>query len=79
MKKLHLVAFLILTLTFRLHAQNFGGFPPSVKWRQINTDTARIIFPAAADSQAQEIAAIIFEKLMWFYITIQLSPMVMWH
>lgn len=42
-----------------LNAQQFSGFPPSVKWKQINTDTARIIFPAAVDSQAQDVAAII--------------------
>lgn len=42
-----------------LQAQQFGGFPPSVKWKQINTDTARIIFPSTVDSQAQRIAAII--------------------
>jgi len=26
-------------------AQVFGGNPPSIHWKQINTDTARIIFP----------------------------------
>ena len=26
-------------------AQQFGGNPSSIKWQQINTDTARIIFP----------------------------------
>ena len=36
---------LLLFLTIRLPAQQFGGNPPSLKWRQINTDTARVIFP----------------------------------
>lgn len=40
-------------------AQQFGGFPPSTKWRQIQTDTARIIFDGAVDSLAQNVAAII--------------------
>ena len=40
-------------------AQQFGGNPPSLKWRQINTDTARIIFPQGLDSAAQQVAAII--------------------
>lgn len=40
-------------------AQEFGGFPPSIKWKQINTDTARILFSPEIDSQAQQIAAII--------------------
>lgn len=40
-------------------AQQFGAFPPSTKWRQIQTDTARIIFEGAVDSEAQNVAAII--------------------
>lgn len=43
-------------------AQNFGGHPSSVKWKQVNSKTARIIFPASLGSQAQRIHAII-EKL----------------
>src|SRR5688572_6805714 len=42
-----------------LSAQRFGGTPPSVKWDQINTDTARIIFPSGLDSQAQRVAALV--------------------
>ncbi|HUC83328.1 MAG TPA: hypothetical protein VMR70_20625 [Flavisolibacter sp.] len=42
-------------------AQQFGAFPPSTKWRQIKTDTARVIFEQAVDSQAQNIAAIIHQ------------------
>ncbi|HLI93942.1 MAG TPA: hypothetical protein VKU83_10045, partial [Puia sp.] len=42
-----------------LSAQQFGGNPPSLKWRQINTDTARIIFPRGLDSAAQQVAAIV--------------------
>jgi hypothetical protein len=40
-------------------AQQFSGFPPSTKWKQINTDTARIIFQPTSEEQAQRIAAII--------------------
>jgi hypothetical protein len=40
-------------------AQEFGGNPPSLKWKQINTDSARIIFPEGRDSQANRIAAIV--------------------
>ncbi|RXK86653.1 TolB family protein [Filimonas effusa] len=39
-------------------AQTFGGNPASVKWKQINTDTVRIIFPSGLDSVAQRVAAI---------------------
>lgn len=37
-------------------AQNFGGNAPSVKWKQINTSKARVIFPTGLDSQANRIA-----------------------
>src|ERR1700733_11112993 len=50
---------LILFLSTGLYAQQFGGNPPSLKWRQINTDTARIIFPARLETQAQLGAAIV--------------------
>ena len=39
--------------------QVFGGNAPSVKWRQINTHVARIIFPAELDSTAERIINII--------------------
>jgi hypothetical protein len=37
-------------------AQQFGGNPPSVKWKQINTDTVRVIYPEGLDSAAQRVA-----------------------
>ena len=40
-------------------AQQFGATPANTRWKQINTDTARIIYPAGQDSIAQHIAAII--------------------
>ncbi|GGA85688.1 hypothetical protein GCM10011511_05900 [Puia dinghuensis] len=42
-----------------IYAQVFGGNPPSLKWQQLNTDTARIIFPTGLDSQAQFVAGIV--------------------
>ena len=54
-------AVIILLLCFQFFsgiAQNFGGNPPSVKWKQINTGKARIIFPNGLDSQANRIANI---------------------
>lgn len=55
------LAWIILCFLFFQHlsAQQFGGFPPSTKWRQINTDTARIIFTPGAEWQAQRIATLI--------------------
>ncbi|NOT50510.1 MAG: hypothetical protein HOP10_04445 [Chitinophagaceae bacterium] len=58
MRKLSFAVFLLL-ITGYLPAQQFGGNPSSQKWKQINTDTARIIFPPGLDSQANRIASII--------------------
>lgn len=41
------------------YAQIFGGNPPSLKWKQINTPASRIIFPAGLDSVATRITNII--------------------
>ncbi|MBC7874958.1 MAG: hypothetical protein H7Y01_13230, partial [Ferruginibacter sp.] len=40
-------------------SQQFGGNPPSHRWKQINTDSARIIFPAGMDSQANRVSSIV--------------------
>ncbi len=37
-------------------AQNFGGNPSSIKWKQVNNSAARVIFPAGLDSQANRAA-----------------------
>jgi len=53
-----ILTFLCLLSSFSLSAQNFGGNPASVKWLQVNTENARVIYPAGLDSQAQRIARI---------------------
>ena len=58
MKKL-LVAGCGLLIAGCLYAQQFGGNPPSIHWKQIDTDTARIIFPEGLDSTAQRVSNII--------------------
>ncbi len=40
-------------------SQEFGGNPPSIKWKQVNTPPARIIFPAGMDSAGVRVANII--------------------
>src|SRR5580698_8221289 len=52
--------FLLLFFSFDSQAQEFGGNPPSLKWRQINSDTARIIFPVGMEKQAQQVASIVY-------------------
>lgn len=40
-------------------SQIFGGDPSSIKWKQINTSSTRVIFPKGLDSVARRIANII--------------------
>lgn len=54
-----ILSFCILLLSTTLQAQRFGGTPPAVQWKQLDTDTARIIYQAGLDSQAQRVAAIV--------------------
>ncbi|MEO9021475.1 MAG: hypothetical protein ABI237_01895 [Ginsengibacter sp.] len=51
--------YLILFSYYKGNAQVFGGDPPSVKWKQINTPTSRVIFPAGLDSVAMRVTNII--------------------
>lgn len=39
--------------------QILGGNPPSLKWKQINTNDVRVIFPAGHDSTAERITNVI--------------------
>ena len=50
---------LTVICSFQLAGQQFGGFPSSTKWRQLNTDTVRVIYTAGAAQQAQRIAGLI--------------------
>lgn len=54
-----IVLALLFLFPVALFGQRFGGTPPSVKWKQIQTDTATIIYPEGLDSQAQRIADVI--------------------
>lgn len=58
MRKLFFLSFLFL-IPCSIYSQQFGGNPPSQKWKQINTDSAKIIFPAGMDSQANRVASIV--------------------
>ena len=40
-------------------AQQFGGNPPSIQWNQVNTKSAKVIFPKGLDSAAMQVADII--------------------
>jgi hypothetical protein len=58
MSRSYLIALFSL-LFINSYCQQFGAFPPSFKWRQINTDTARIIFLPQATKQAYRIATLV--------------------
>ncbi len=49
----------ILFLPAPCKAQVFGGNPPSLKWEQINTDTARVIFPVGLESEGERVASLV--------------------
>lgn len=40
-------------------AQEFGGNPPSITWKQVNTPAAKVIFPAGMDSAGLTVANIV--------------------
>jgi hypothetical protein len=50
---------LMLLLPFCAVAQQFGGNPPSIRWNQVNTPAAKVIFPAGMDSAAIRVADIV--------------------
>ncbi|HWK02564.1 MAG TPA: hypothetical protein VNS58_02970 [Puia sp.] len=52
---------ILVLISAGLFAQQFGGNPPSLHWQQINTDTARVIFPSGMQLQAQQVAAIVHQ------------------
>ncbi len=50
-------ACLIILFAFQIsYGQEFGGNPPSMKWRQIDTDTAQIIYPESMENEANRVA-----------------------
>ena len=61
MVKIKLISPIVLFFLAPLFAaaQNFGGNAPSVKWKQINTKKAKVIFPTGLDSQANRIANVV--------------------
>jgi hypothetical protein len=40
------------------NAQHFGGNPPSLRWKRIDSDTVRIVFPPSLERQAARISDI---------------------
>ena len=59
MKQIQFILCFLLVGSFTSWSQGFGGFPPSTRWKQLNSDTARIIFTKGAEEQASRIASLI--------------------
>ncbi|MEO8569838.1 MAG: hypothetical protein ABI419_11895, partial [Ginsengibacter sp.] len=55
----NLLCICILLLCNHCFSQIFGGNPPSIKWKQINNDASKVIFPAGLDSTAARISNVI--------------------
>lgn len=54
--RLFVICFFLILIIAPVKAQEFGGNPSSLKWKQINTESLRLIFPEGNDSIAFEIA-----------------------
>ncbi|WP_341840575.1 hypothetical protein [Chitinophaga caseinilytica] len=50
---------LAISLAHTAGAQQFGGNRPSLKWRQVDSDTVRVIFPAGLETQGKRVADVI--------------------
>ncbi|MDB4902304.1 MAG: hypothetical protein JWQ63_1585 [Mucilaginibacter sp.] len=60
MKNIKFYLLLLITVSaITTKAQVFGGNPPSIKWRQINTPAAKVIFPLGLDSAGLRVANIV--------------------
>ncbi|WDF76263.1 hypothetical protein PQ469_20455 [Mucilaginibacter sp. KACC 22773] len=55
----NLLAPLLFTIATTAAAQEFGGNPPSIKWKQVNTPAAKVIFPYGMDTAAVNVANIV--------------------
>jgi hypothetical protein len=53
-----ILSILLLTITVT-KAQEFGGNPPSIKWNQVNTPAAKVIFPVGLDTEGVRVANIV--------------------
>jgi len=55
-----LISLLLLTATaVKTSAQQFGGNPPSINWKQIDLPVAKVIFPEGLDSAGLMVANIV--------------------
>ena len=58
-QRLFLPIALFFSFPLFIAAQNLGGNPNSIKWQQVNSKSAKVIFPIGLDSQANRINNIV--------------------
>lgn len=46
-------------------SQNFGGTPANIKWQQVNSNAARIIFPKGYDTVGERVSAVVDALQLW--------------
>src|SRR6201995_6168487 len=46
-------------IAVQARAQIFGGTPPSVKWKSVNTIPAKIIFPPGMETEARQVGFLV--------------------
>jgi len=51
--------FFLLFQAATSNAQRFGGNPPSLKWKQLETEQVKVIFPPARVAEAQRLANVV--------------------
>lgn len=51
----------LVAASLTIHAQRFSANPSSLKWEQVNSDTARVIFPVGLGKQALDVSAIVHQ------------------
>ena len=60
MNRFSYLSFILAALiTAQAEAQIFGGTPPSVKWKSVNTIPANIIFPPGMDTEARQVGFLV--------------------
>ncbi|HEX3081251.1 MAG TPA: hypothetical protein VHQ04_12335, partial [Puia sp.] len=55
----YLYLILMALISVQVKAQIFGGTPPSVKWKSVNTIPAQIIFPPGMEAEARQVGFLV--------------------
>lgn len=72
----YLTIFILCLYTHEVFPQIFGGdqYPPSVRWRQINTEYFQLIYPSTFEDEAQKLAPKLEGKVEQVSLTLGKKP-----